>query len=316
MYEVLLSHWDTIQKMILNTVLISIPEELYLLMFTLIMMGEFDYWKEAECKKLINSWDYPRILIPTIPVALLSNILRYSGMDFPMFFFLPIIVFYVLIVLTNDVLKDANALEWMGRALVFLVIAIITLGMAEFACIPLVVYGMGRSLEEVNNDILLNFLISLPVKVIQASILLYLISRKRTLLRGNIIKYISRNPFLTVLTVITVILDMVFLFSAYNAVVYEKMLMNISYMMQVAIITGVIIFPVLNITALIGGIYYVKNKETHHKKNAYEQLDDLLQKIKIYTNHENYDNMNSIRWKLNEIEQEIGQVAKILYEEI
>lgn len=308
--DFILMHWDIIQKILLNTILVSFPEELYILMFTLILVGEFDYWMEDECKKLINTWDYSRILIPTITVSLLSNIMRYTGWDFAMGSFIPVIVFYILIVLTNDVLKEASALKWMSKTLVFFVIALITLGISELIYAPLIIYGTGKSIEEINSNILSNFLISLPSRVIQYTILLYLILKKRTLLKGNIFAYIFESKFLSSLTALITIFNLFFLYCSYKFIIYDKILTNIQPASQLFIIIGIILLPLFNISIFLWGLYHIKNNDILERKNICQRLENLSNDIKIYINDGNYDN---IKWKLNEIDMVIDEVTKNLY---
>lgn len=307
-----LLQWGIFQKIIFNTLLVSIPEELYLVMFTLILVGEFEYWKEDECKKLINRWDYGRILIPTLTSALLSNILRYTGVNYDIASLITILTVFVIIVLTNDIFGDASAMKWTGKAFAFLMIACITVGVSEFIYVPFVVYGTGKPIQEINKDIWLNFVVSLPSRIIQYSILLYFVSRKRTLLKGKIIMHIVSNPVVLVITSAITLFDLLFYIVAYNLIVYEQVLINISHIMQIIIIIGITLFPILNISGLVWAVYYVKNKEMNDKKTASEKLENMLKDIKLYTNNENYDN---IKWKLNEIGMGIEEIATNLYKE-
>ena len=54
-------------------------------------------------------------------------------------------------------------------------IASLTVVLIEYAYIPFISYGIGKTIKEVNNNILLNFLVSLPAKVSEYSILAFLI---------------------------------------------------------------------------------------------------------------------------------------------
>lgn len=304
-------HWNVISKILLNTILVSIPEEIYLVMLTLILIGEFDYWMEDECKKLINRWDYPRILIPVLPVALLSNVARYTGINMTMASIACLVVFYILIVLTNDILNDAKPLKWMGKALISLMITQFTIGISELIYLPSVLYITNKTLTQINNDLLLNFLASLPSRLIQFTALAYLISRKRTLLKGNIIKYVvTSGPILFAASIWVIASNFAFILIINWLVTKEEVFVNIPYAMQITVIIGFSIFPILNISTLIGGVYYVKNKDMLVAKNAHDELTNLSKSIKIYTNTEDYGN---IKWKLNEIEMAINKVAENLY---
>lgn len=66
---------ETIHKIVMNTLLISIPEEVYFVLFTYILMGEFDQWEDEDCPRLFQPWNYPRVFIPAVAAAVISNIL-------------------------------------------------------------------------------------------------------------------------------------------------------------------------------------------------------------------------------------------------
>ena len=312
MFQSLLQ-WDILQKIVLNTLLVSIPEELFLVMFTLILLGEFDYWKEDECKKLINRWDYGRILIPTIVAATISNILRYMFVDIDISSPVTIFTLLVLIVATNDIFGDASAMKWVGKAFAFLMLACVIVGITEALYIPFILYGTGKTLEEINNNIFLNLLVSLPSRIMLSSILLYFISQKRTLLKGKVLKCIISNSIVLTITSIVSLFNVIFFIVAFKIINYDRALLNMRLSMQILIIVGVILFPILNISGLLWNVYCIKNKEINDKKIASDKLSILLNEIKIYTEKENYDN---IKWKLNEIGMGIEEVVTDLYKDI
>lgn len=304
--------WDISHKILFNTLLVSIPEELYLVMFTLILVGEFEYWKEPECKRLINKFDYVRVFLPTIVGALLSNILKYMGLESGFFQVLTPIVIYIIIVFTNDIFGDASAIKWMAKAFLFFMLGFLSIGISEFTYMPFVLYGKDLTMTEINNNFLLYFTLSLPSRLLQYSLLLYLISRKRTLLKGRLLKHLLSNSILSVIFSVLVVFNVLFLRMMYEAIAFDELLITTSHASQIYMLIGIFIFPVLNILGLLWGFYFIKNKETNDKKIAYEKLHILLKDLKLYTNNENYDN---IRWKLNEIGMGIEVVAESLYKE-
>lgn len=301
---------DTIQKIFLNTLLVSIPEELFLLMFTLILVGEFEFWADEECRKLINRWDYTRILVPTLTVALLSNIERYSDLNSSFASLIPIVVFFILIVLTNDIFGDASAMKWTGKALLFFILGFIILYISEFCYTSFILYGTGKTITEINNNILLNFLISLPSRLIEYSILIFLVVKRRTLLKANIIRPIFESKITTFLTFIVVIFDFVFMFVMVKAICYEKVLVNIPSDLRTLVIMGISLFPVINLSGLIWGLYAMKDGEIQANKVTSDCLYNLLNEITLYTNNDKFDN---IKWKLNEVGLSIEKIAKNLY---
>jgi hypothetical protein len=309
MFDTLLQY-NALQKILMNTLLVSIPEEFYLVMFTLILVGEFEYWKEPECKRLINKFDYVRVFLPTIVTALLSEILRNISFNSNFLQFIPFIIQYIIIVFTNDIFGDASALKWMGKAFISMLLGFLTIGLSEFVYVPFVLYGADLTLVQISNNILLYFISSLPSRILQYSLLLYLVNRRRTLLKGRLLKPILSNPILLTIFAALVLLNITFIQMVYKAIVFDEILVTISHSSLVFILIGVVLFPILNISGLLWGFYYMKDKETSDKKIANEKLNILLEKIELFTNNDNYDN---IRWKLNEIGMGIEEVADSLY---
>lgn len=309
MFEIIYPVWDIVIKIILNTIFVSVPEEIYLVMFTLILMGEFDYWKEEECRKIINKWDYSRILIPSVTVALLLNIARYTNMNTIISSVVCLFIFYGLIVYTNDVLTDARPYKWMIKAFVFLILAQITVGVIEMLYVPLVLSSTGLSIDEINGNIFINFIASLPARLVQILILAVFINKKRTLTKGNLLKYIASSPVLSSLISMIIIFDLIFLYIMHRAIVFGKLLTGFPVAFQIMIAVGTILFPALNITGLVWAVYYNKNKEMVEKRNLRLKLEVLLEEINVYKEK---DNFSDIRWKL----KEIGMVIEEINEDI
>lgn len=307
-----LLQWDILQKILLNTLFVSIPEELFLVMFTLILVGEFDYWKEPECKRLIHKFDYVRILVPTVAGALLSNILRYTGIESGTIqIFMPI-ASYILIVLTNDIFGDANRFKWILKALIFYMIGILLIIISEFIYMPFILYKTGLTVKTINSNILMNFLLSLPSRAIQYSILIYFVSKKRTLLKGRMFRYILPIPTLSIILLFIILFNSVFFGIMLNSIVFNKALVNMPSPSQIFIITGIVVFPLFNIIGLFYSIYYVKNRELSERKILSNRLYIILKNIKLYTKNKNYDN---ITWKINEFSNGVEEIAKSLYNE-
>lgn len=304
--------YSAFQEILMKTVLISIPEEFFFVMFTLIFLGEFDYWKEAECKRLINRFDYVRVFVPTITGALISEILGYMGLKSSLVQFIPIITIYALLVATNDITSDAAPLKWMAKAFMFLMLAILIVGISEFIYIPFVLYGTGLTLSEVDNNFPLYFILSLPTRVVQYFILLYFVCKKRTLLKGKLIKSILSMPKLTVIFSFLLLINIVFLEMMVKAIAFDGMLVAMSHTSLTFVLIGVVLFSMLNISGIFWGFYHLKERDIWDKKIASDKLRSLQKKVELYTNNGNNDN---IIWKFNEIGMDIERIADSLYTE-
>lgn len=308
MLEALLQ-WDTLRKIIINTLLGSIPEELFLVMFTLILIGEFDYWKEPECKKLINRWDYARIIIPTVGAALASNIVRYTVADFDLSLPVTVLSLFILIIVTNDIFGDASAVKWAIKAFVILLAGSIIVGISELVYIPIILYGSGESINQINQNVFLNFLVSIPSRIILYLILAYMINRKRTAQKIKILKNMYSSPVLLIILQLVLISNFLFLFFAFRIIVYDKILTDLESFYQALIVILVVIFPVANIAGFILCISIMQSNAQKRMQRAAENLRLLIDKMEDYTNKSNHDDMN---WKLNEFGMGIGEIAASL----
>ncbi len=311
MCDILIQH-SILQKVVIKTLLVSIPEELFLVMFTLIIVGEFEYWQEPECKRLINRFDYVRVFLPTLVGALLSNILRSIGLNYGFYQFITPIVIYILIVLTNDVFGDAYAIKWIIKAFISFMVGFLFIGISEFIYAPFIIYGTNLTMAKIQSSLLLYFMTSLPPRFLQYFLLCYLVSKKRTFLKGQLLRNILSSPVLSVIFSILVLINILFLWLMYKIIVFDRVLISVSPFYQVFIIISVILFPMLNLSGLIWSSYLLKSKETKDKKSASEQLHSLLRELELYTFNGKYSN---IRWKLNKISTDIEEVANNLYKE-
>jgi hypothetical protein len=311
MLEAILPNIDTIYKIILNTVLVSIPEEIYLVMLTLILIGEFDYWKEEECRKIINKWDYSRILIPSVITALLLNILQYTNNETFLTSTFCLLIFYGLIAITNDILNDARPLKWLAKAFVFLIAGQISLGLTEIIYVPFVLNATGKTVAEINNNILLNFLFSLPSRLIQYSIIAIMVNRKRKRGKGSFLTYLVSNQVLLFILTVIAVFDLFFLIVMYNAVVVNNSLAGTSHIMQFVTIICITMLPMLNISAMLWAAFYVKNQEMNGKKSTLDRLDKILKTLDDYSKEEKH---GDITWKLNELGIAVEEIAVSLNE--
>lgn len=303
--------YDASIKIFLDTLLISIPEVFFWVIFTLILVGEFEYWREPECKRLINKFDYVRVFLPTVVVALIINITEHIGLSSYLVQLISITSFYILVVFTNDVFDDASALKWMSRAFVFMILGYFVTQILNILFVSLVTHVSNITIEQVNRDFLLSFAISLPIRVIQYILLLYFVIRKRTLLKGRWLKHILSYPLLSVLFLIVVTFNILFLKIIYETVTNYYILEVMSNNSILILLIVVILSPIINILGFLIGCYYMKNKEIKEKSSEVEKLNNLSQNIRLYINNGNYDN---ILWKLNGVSIEVENIAKSIYD--
>ncbi|MCR4441308.1 MAG: hypothetical protein QHH10_04100 [Peptococcaceae bacterium] len=282
------------------------------MLFTYIMMGEFDQWEDEDCRKLFQPWDYSRVLIPAVASAAVSNILRYTGASPDIVTLGTFLALFFGIVAMGDVLNNAGALKWIGKAFFFLILSILSAGLCELLYVPFLLYGTGESLLTINENLFLNFIFSLPSRFLEYSLLVFLLAHKRSLLKARIIKIIFESKVLVALTIAALLINLYFYLIMYNVVCYEKALVALPAGLRLAAVLGVCLFPVVNLSALVWCIYYLKNSETAKKKAASASLRKIVAEIKAYPEGGNRDHLV---WALNGLAVNLEEVADELYSE-
>lgn len=301
---------EIVFKIIINTIFVSIPEEVFFVLFTYVLMGEFDQWKDEDCKKLFQPWDYARILVPAVSAALISNILRYTGAGEGFISSGTLLVLIIGIVAMGDIFNNARVAKWIGEVILFIFLAAICAAIMELAFIPFVVYGINKPLAEINNNMLSNFLLTIPLKIMQYSLLAYMIARKRSLLRARIIKMITENRVLLVIILIALFTDVSFLVFMNKLVCYDNVLTSLSIMLRLVTIICICLFPILNLLAIVWCTYLVKNNEAINKKEASDKIKNVVAQINSYMESGDYVN---VKWTLNGFKANLEEVANGLY---
>lgn len=297
---------EIVLKVIMNTLLVSIPEEIFVVLFTYILMGEFDQWNDKDCKKLFQSGDYARILVPAITTALISNILRYNSAPSGIITLVMLNTIILGIVVMGDIYNNARAVKWILEVTLYVLFAVIVIAVIEFMYIPFFVYGIDKPLAEINNSIWNNFLLSAPGTIIEYIILAFLVARKRSLLQARIIKIIVDSKVLTAFSLVICAIDFTFFWLMIKLVCYEKVLINFSLELRMLTIILICLFPILNISALICCTYYVKNGEAKGKREAAERIIQIADDITRYMKKGKYEDIN---WALNSVNENLRGLA-------
>jgi len=306
-FEIFIFH--VLKKIVLNTIFVSIPEELFLVLFTLILTGEYSYWIEDECKKLFYSWDYQRILVPSIFSALISNTLRYLNVNSYIVTIATLFSLYFLIVFTNDIFNDASIWKWLWKAFSSLFIGFFIIFITEILYIPFVISATSLTIGKINNNILLNFLISLPSRLVQIIVIIYLILKHRVFVKSDIFTYIYKRRFLTIQALLVTIFNFSLILFVHKMLVYYKLLNNFPDVLKIILIVIICIFPIVTTFLLIITPYYIENKQSIFENKVAMKLYELDNEILSYR----YQNkQNDVNWMLNKVSLDIKKIAEKL----
>lgn len=303
---------ETVYKIIVNTFLVSIPEEIYFVLFTYIMLGEFDRWADEDCPRLFEFEDYPRIFVPAAVAAFISNILLYTVAKGSIVSPVTILALFAGIVAVGDIFNRPGAVKWMGKVLAYLLVAFMFLAFCEFLYIPMFLSVMGMTVAELNDHTLFKFLISLPERVMECALLAYLIARKRSLLKARIIKMVFESKLLTALTLGTLLTNVGFFVFMTRVVVHEKTLAAFPTDLRVAAILVICLFPLVNLAALLGCTYFVYNRGAGQKKEVAGNVREIITQVETLSEN---GNQAKVIWKLMGLYTNLERVAQDLYYE-
>jgi hypothetical protein len=186
---------------ILNTIIISVPEEAFIIYLTLLIVGKSELIK-------LKAGKLPLFLACVIPAALISNLLReFLPQAKNYLMFIGIVIFFLLIVLIYRLNDPRDIL----RVFIGVSLSSIVTMLFQLIYAPMIVFKTGISLDNVNRSILLLFFCTLPERTIEFLLLLLLTVKKSMTTRISIFSTLSRNSLVASITLLLMILNISFL---------------------------------------------------------------------------------------------------------
>ncbi len=270
--------WNAVLTVVGNTVLVSIPEETFFVLFCLLLINQFDFlnYKSPKGRKF-QKYDILLLSIPILTAAIGSNILRFSGLNLILVPVFSMLICYVAIVITYRLYYNLHDIF---KSFICLLFAFIILMLIETLYMPAILYMTNSTIKDINSSLLLNFVCSLPAKGIQLIIILYLFFKKSSILKTNIFEIIMSNKIVRVVTLCLLLFNFALTLALTNLITIRKVLISLPINTQVYIIVSMILFPMINLTAYISCIYYKSNKEAQDRYLVYLYIQDYLDNIK------------------------------------
>jgi hypothetical protein len=287
--------WSLAVPLLINTIVVSIPEEAFLVILTLILMRRFDLLEFKKANIL-------KILLVVIPIAFVSNILRgLVGFDMS---FVSVVGFggiFILVVLVYRLHKVSNIL----KAFLSVTISFIV-GMAiQLLYVPFIIYGTSVTMEELNQVGTASFIVSIIDRVAHISILCFLFLKKRSFIKLNFFKVITRNKILARISAIITLLNLVFIYVMCMLIYYDKILLNLKASTQLIIIVAIIVFPVINLSFIFGVLNYSVNKYTFAKVYIHEESRVLRVLVQVLLKQRMYEKIDA---ELESFENEVKKI--------
>lgn len=237
-----------------NLFLVSILEESFVVIATLILLRlpgkiKFD-------KKMVVS-----VLVP----ATISNFLRYfSSFDMTIIFLIFILVMVIVICL------NYNQRSLIKVFVTFSCVSVVCVSNAilEIADYKILMLCTNTTEVILKEDIINAFMCSLPIRVIEFSIIIiYLRKKKHTDKNSstNIWQFILNNKELSIFATIASMFNILWIIASVKIFIFDKFLINSSIKIQTSmiILIGDIIVPIIIYICLFLAVYNIQAKEAY-----------------------------------------------------
>ncbi|HEX3029396.1 MAG TPA: hypothetical protein VHT34_08855 [Clostridia bacterium] len=283
--------WGNIVDYILNMVLVSMPEEIFLVVFCLILLKQFDFLGSKNDGESRLKWrDIFEVSIPVVILAVLSRSLTQINID-PNFK-LVIIIFLmpILIIIVYKLWSVEDILKTFACSF----ISIIVFLLIEFLYVSLVLFFTKKPSLDINGNALMSFIWSLPERMVEYVIIAFLLIRKATFLKANITKIIMKNKMLKVVFSVLLMFNTGIFVLFGKILLFSNALRELDNSVQLAVIGAITLFPIVNVTGILWAVYYVYNKEQYDKYITKESLKDMTKELVDLTQNENYNKINVV----------------------
>jgi hypothetical protein len=266
---------------ILNFILVSIPEEAFIVVMTLILLKRFDLLDVRMWRQNLK-W----LMIPTLPVVFFINLFRYV-IIIPRS--LASLITYILMILLilYIVLKNSYLFKKMiiFKVFIFTTLSFAIVGLIELAYYPIVLSILDKPIEYFNNIIILNFLLSIPTRVIQLCIILFITTKKNNEVKVNLFDTILKNKVFTNSFITMLVLIISVIMYATKLLMINNILLNMNIIDQLFIVVILTSTPIILVTWFLMFVNYLLKKE----KQIQQTYENLIIQDNVMTDVENKD---------------------------
>ena len=256
---------QSIVNALLNMFLVSLPEELFVVAMVLIFIGRDDLLDLRMWKDNIK-W----VSIPAIGMSFIISFAKFINISKPLSQITGMILLYLLILV---VIKNNNLLK--EKTKYFKILFYTALGFAIISILesyyPLILTLTKTTILYINTHFIYNFLCALPARVIEYSILVYLLVKKRDDVKIELFDIILKNNFLKrsmVSLLIGVTITTMYLIKLIGI---DLILINLSFSEQLVIVVMMFIIPTITITFILLIVNYILKVEKRIQQ-TYENL--------------------------------------------
>ena len=265
---------QNVTNALLNLILVSIPEEAFIVIMTLVFLKRFDMMDIRMWRSNLK-W----IMLPTIPTAIMINVFRYIIIiPRPMMSLVTFILMNILIVYM--VLKNSYTInkKLVVQTIIYTVLSFIIVGLIELSCFPILLSILHNPISFFNNNIVYNILLAIPTRILHLCIIVFIITKKNNKIQIDLFNTIIRNKFFTNSFLVIIISIVLIIIYATKLMMINNILENLQIADQLIIIMITTSIPIILITWFLIFVNYLLTREKQIQQ-TYESLviqDDIM----------------------------------------
>lgn len=262
MTELIYSNWIIIKKIFINTFFVSFPEELFFLLFTLIcskIISPADIFSSR--KSLIRSkYLIYTLIIPALLVSFASNILRYTKSPISDVSYMTLLLIYISILICSKIIKPESLKKSLIALTLFYLLCVIIVFITEVSYVTFLLRALNLTTQKLNDTLWMNFALSIPARVMQYSVIYFIIagSMKSTSLT-NILKSFKNDIIIVWLVFISLIYNSFFIFIMLKKLVIDEYIPG-DLSSEAPVFINIVLSPLLFVLLLCIIILYYQNK--------------------------------------------------------
>ena len=177
-------------QILINTIIISIPEEFFVTMLILFLLGRSDYFNKRKFKK-----NMPKIIIfSVLPIAIISNVIL---LQFNIPDGINLLINFILYSISAIILNKPKKVKQYIMTIVLSCSGILIFMIIEMITVIIITYGFHMSISQFNKSPFINFIAVIPERIIEYGFLTFIFIKVNSLKPNiNVFKLIFKNKFL------------------------------------------------------------------------------------------------------------------------
>ena len=181
----------SLPHILLNIIFTSIPEEAFIAIITLIFL---------KLNNLLDIYTWNKslkwIALAVLPVSIMINILKYiiivPQQNMMISTMIIMILLMEFIVINNS--YDINILLIIKTA-IFTISGFVIVGLVEYSYCPLIFSLLDKPMSFFNNNVLYNFLLGLPARVLYLCVISFVVMKRNSTVQIDLFKIMIKNKF-------------------------------------------------------------------------------------------------------------------------